>query len=74
MVLEYHGYDVIFRIGKVFLRHITIGWVKQISVRFKNFYALKVKDACKAFKRKEDVRDFLIERENKLPLNMQPLK
>ena len=27
-VLEYRGYDVIFRKGKVFLRHIAMGWVK----------------------------------------------
>ena len=32
VVLEYHGYDVIFRKGKVFLRHITTGQVKLIGV------------------------------------------
>jgi len=36
MVLEYHGYDVIFSKGKVFLRHITTRQVKQIDVRVKN--------------------------------------
>ena len=28
IVFEYYGYDVIFRKGKVFLRHVTTGWVK----------------------------------------------
>ena len=31
-VLEDHGYDVVFSKGKVFLRHITMGQVKQIGV------------------------------------------
>ena len=44
-VLEDRGYDVIFIKGKVFLKHISMGRVKQISVRVKNMYALEVKDA-----------------------------
>ena len=44
-VLEDHGYDVTFRKGKVFLKHIATGQVKQISVRVKNLYSLKVEDA-----------------------------
>ena len=35
---------------------------------------LEVQDACKAFRSKENVRDLAIERDSKLPLNMQPQK
>ena len=51
-MLEDHGYDVIFRKGKVFLKHIATGRVKQIGIRVKNMYALEVEDACKALRRK----------------------
>ena len=37
-------------------------------------YALEVQDACKALRSKENVRDLVVERESKLPLNMQPQK
>ena len=46
-VLQDHGYDVVFSKGKVFLRHMAMGQVKQIGARVKNLYALKVQDACK---------------------------
>lgn len=72
MVLEDRGYDVIFSKGKVFLRHIATRQVKQIGVWVKNLYALKFKDACKALRSKENVRDLVVERESELPLNMQP--
>ena len=62
-----------FRKGKVFLKHIATGQVKQIGVRVKNSYALEVKDACKALRRKAVVNDLVVERE-KLSLNMQPQK
>eukprot|EP00253_Pinus_taeda_P013713 PITA_13713 len=39
-MLEDKGYDVVFSKGKVFLRHITMGQVKQIDSRVKNLYAL----------------------------------
>lgn len=42
VVLEDYGYDLIFRKGKAFLRHITMGQVKQIHVRVKKLYALEV--------------------------------
>lgn len=74
IVLEDHGYDVIFSKGNVFLIHITMGKVKQISAQVKNLYALDVKYACKALRRKGKVRDLVVERESKLPLNMQPKK
>ena len=48
--------------------------MKQISVLVKNLYALEVQDACKALRSKEKVRDLVVEREHKLPLNMQPQK
>lgn len=44
VVLEDHGYDVIFSKGKTFLRHIAMEYVKQIEVRVKNLYKLDVKD------------------------------
>jgi len=72
VVLEDHGYDVIFSKGKVFLRHIDAGQVKQIGSRVKNLYALEVQYACKALRSKAKVRDLVVEREIKLPLNMQP--
>ena len=68
-ILEDHVYDVIFNKGKVFLRHISMGQVKQIGVRFKNLYALEVEDACKAFRSKVVVSDLVFGRE-KLSLNM----
>ena len=70
-VLEDSGYEVMFRKGKVFLKHIAMGWVKQTSARVKNLYALEVEDACKYFRRKLVVSDLVVERE-KLFLNMQP--
>jgi len=33
-------------------------------------YALEVQDACKALRSKAKVRDLVVERESKLPLNM----
>ena len=47
-MLEDIGYDVVFRDGKVFLRHIITRQVKQIGSRVKNLYALEVQDACKS--------------------------
>ena len=73
-MLEDRGYDVVFREGKVFLRHIITRQVKQIGSRVKNLYALEVQDACKDLRSKENVRDLVVERESKLPLNMQPQK
>ena len=37
----------------------------------KNLYELEVQDACKALRSKAKVRDLVVERESKLPLNMQ---
>ena len=34
-------------------------------------YALEVQDACKYLRRKAEVRDLVVEREKKLPLNIQ---
>jgi len=53
VVLEDHGYDVRFIKGKVFLRNIAMGQVKQIGVQVKNLYALEVQDACKALRRRK---------------------
>ena len=69
--LEEKGCDVAFSKGKVFLRHITTRQVKQIGSRVKNLYSLEVQVACKALRSKENVRDLVVERESKLPLNMQ---
>eukprot|EP00253_Pinus_taeda_P026851 PITA_26851 len=41
-VLEDRGYDVIFKNGNIFLRHIATGHVKQNIVRVKNLYGLQV--------------------------------
>ena len=71
VVLEDSGYEVMFRKGNVFLKHIATGQLKQISARVKNLYALEVPDACKDLRRKVEVRNLAIEREYKLPLNMQ---
>jgi len=73
-MLEDKGYDVVFSKGKVFLRHITMRQVKHIGSRVKNLHALEVQDACKALTSKENVRDLVVERESKLPLNMHPQK
>ena len=45
IVLEERDYEVMFRKGKVFLKHIATRQVKHIYVRFKNLYALEVDDA-----------------------------
>jgi len=44
MVLEDHGYDVIFNKRKDFLRHITTGQVKKIRVRVNKPYKLDAED------------------------------
>ena len=69
-MLEEKGYNVVFIKGKFFLRHITMRQVKQIGSRVKNLYALEVQDACKALRSKANVRDLVVERESKLPLDM----
>ena len=74
VVLKDYGYDVMFRKGKVFLRHIATGRVKQIGVSVKNLHALEVEDACKALRSKAEVSDLVVEREPKLPLKVQPQK
>ena len=43
----------------------------EIGSRVRNLYALEVQDACKALRSKAKVRDLVVERESKLPLNMQ---
>jgi len=43
-MLEGHGYNVIFRKGNIFFRHITSRQVKQIGVQVKNLYKLDVED------------------------------
>ena len=73
-MLEDKGYDIFFSKGRAFLRHITTRQVKQIGSWVKNLYALEVQDACKALKSKAKVRDLVVERESKLPLNVQPQK
>jgi len=73
-MLEDKGYDVVFSKGKVFLRHINMRQVKQIDSRVKNLYAFKVQDACKSLRRKTTDGELVIERESKLPLNMQHQK
>ena len=52
-LLEDHGYDVIFRKGKDFLRHIASREVKQIRVRVKNLYKLDIED-CVALSTKAE--------------------
>ena len=68
MVLEERGYDVMFRKGMVFLKHIATRQVKLID-GVKNLYALEVEDACKYLRSKAVVTDLVVERE-KLSLNM----
>eukprot|EP00253_Pinus_taeda_P025955 PITA_25955 len=70
-MLEDRGYDVVFREGKVFLKHIITRQVKQIGSRVKNLYALEVQDACKALSNKATDGDLVVEREGILPFNMQ---
>jgi len=74
MVLEDRGGDVLFSKRKVFIRHIAMRQVKQIGSWVKNLYALEVHVACKALRREENVRDMVVERESRLPLNMQSQK
>lgn len=42
VVLEDKGYDVVLIKGKDFLKHVSIGQVKQIGVRVKTFYKLEI--------------------------------
>ena len=55
-MLEDRGYDVIFRKGKAYLRHIATGKVKQISVRVKNLYKLDVEDCAALITKTEKVQ------------------
>ena len=41
-MLEDKGYEVVFREGKVFLRHKATGQVKKVGIRAKNLYRLEV--------------------------------
>ena len=50
------------------------GNMKEIGVLAKNLYALEVQDACKALRSKAKVRYLVVERESKLPFNMQHQK
>lgn len=59
---------MIFSEGNIFLRHVSMGQVKQIIVQFNNLYALEVEDACKFFRSKGKVKDLVVKRENELPL------
>eukprot|EP00253_Pinus_taeda_P026441 PITA_26441 len=52
VMLEDKGYDVVFSLGKVFLRHIGTGQTKQIGIRIKNLYKLQAED-CAALSSKE---------------------
>ena len=46
VVLEDHGYDVVFNKGRAFLRHIATGQVKKIKVCVKNLYKFDVEDCA----------------------------
>jgi len=46
VVVEYCRYDVIFKKGKEFPRHISMGQVKHIGVHVKNFYNIDVEDCA----------------------------
>jgi len=52
-VLEDYGCEVIFRKGKAFLRHITMGQVKQIRVCVNTLYKLYLED-CATLGTKEE--------------------
>ena len=51
VVLEDHGYDVVFTKGKSFLRHVATRKVKQNGVCVNNLYKLEVQ-ACVALRSK----------------------
>eukprot|EP00253_Pinus_taeda_P030310 PITA_30310 len=53
-MLEDNGYDVVFSLGKVFLRHIRTGQTKQIGIRIKNLYKLHV-EICASLSSKAEV-------------------
>eukprot|EP00253_Pinus_taeda_P035408 PITA_35408 len=53
-MLEDKGYDVVFSLGKVFLRHIGTRQTKQIGIQVKNLYKLQVEDYA-ALSSKEEV-------------------
>jgi len=53
VILEDHGYDVIFNKGKTFLRHIAIGHVNNTEVCVKNRHNLDFED-CVALSTKEE--------------------
>eukprot|EP00253_Pinus_taeda_P017497 PITA_17497 len=53
VVLEDHGYDVIFNKQNAFLRHIATRQVKQIKVRVNNLYKIDVED-CVALRTKAE--------------------
>eukprot|EP00253_Pinus_taeda_P035729 PITA_35729 len=46
VMLEDKGYDVVFSLGNIFLRHIGTGQTKQIGIRIKNLYMLQVEDCA----------------------------
>ena len=68
-MLEDKGYEVVFREGKVFLRHKATGQVKKVGIRAKNLYRLEVDGMSTELptigKRKEDMQ-LKLEREQVL--------
>ena len=55
VVLEDHGYDMIFNKGKTFMRHIAMRDVKNIEVCVKNLYKLDVEYFVGLRTREEEV-------------------
>eukprot|EP00253_Pinus_taeda_P008777 PITA_08777 len=53
-MIEDKGYDVVFSLGKVFLKHINTGQTKKIGIRVKKLYKLQVDD-CDALISKAEV-------------------
>jgi len=64
---EDNGCEVIFRDGKLYLKHISSCKFKQFGVRVKSLYTLD-EEGCRVLRSKARIRDVVVEREHDLSL------
>lgn len=65
--IKYNGYEVVFKNGKAYLKHVASCEIKKFGVRVESLYKLE-EDACITLRRKAWIRDVLVEREHNLVL------
>lgn len=64
-------YEVVFRNGRDYFKHISLGQINQIGIMIESLYILE-EDACVALLSRVDIRNVVVEREHDRPLKMEP--